>query len=44
VLPQRQKALSEQPLACVNAAFRRRYHFWVLKNEETLFLMMKWPG
>ncbi|MFM0739730.1 hypothetical protein PQQ51_21015 [Paraburkholderia xenovorans] len=31
----------EQPFACVNALSRRHYHFWVLKNEETLFLMMK---
>jgi hypothetical protein len=32
---------SSHPFSCRNAASGRHYHFCVLKNEETLFLMMK---
>jgi hypothetical protein len=32
---------SQQPFSCRNALSSRHYHFCVLKNEETLFLMMK---
>jgi hypothetical protein len=31
----------QQPFSCRNALSGRHYHFCVLKNEETLFLMMK---
>jgi hypothetical protein len=37
----RRFAASEQPLSCRNAPSGCHYHFCVLKNEETLFLMMK---
>jgi hypothetical protein len=38
---QRRSATSKQPFSCRNALSSCHYHFCVLKNEETLFLMMK---
>jgi hypothetical protein len=38
---QRRKWTLQHPFACRNALSGRHYHFCVLKNEETLFLMMK---
>jgi hypothetical protein len=38
---QRRFRASEQPFSCRNTASGCHYHFCVLKNEETLFLMMK---
>jgi hypothetical protein len=38
---QRRKRTPQHPFSCRNALSGRHYHFCVLKNEETLFLMMK---
>jgi hypothetical protein len=35
------KRMPQHPFSCRNALSGRHYHFCVLKNEETLFLMMK---
>jgi hypothetical protein len=37
----RRRATLEQPFSRRNALSSCHYHFCVLKNEETLFLMMK---
>jgi hypothetical protein len=42
--PRPPKPLLKQRFARANTASGRHYHFCVLKNEETLFLMMKRPG
>jgi hypothetical protein len=41
---QRRKTTSRHPFSCRNALSGCHYHFCVLKNEETLFLMMKALG
>jgi hypothetical protein len=38
---QRRQSTSKHRFACRNALSGCHYHFCVLKNEETLFLMMK---
>ncbi|MBW0447327.1 hypothetical protein EN871_17660 [bacterium M00.F.Ca.ET.228.01.1.1] len=38
---QRRRSAFSQPFSCRNALSGCHYHFCVLKNEQTLFLMMK---
>jgi hypothetical protein len=41
VVLERRQATLQHPFTCRNALSSCHYHFCVLKNEETLFLMMK---
>jgi hypothetical protein len=41
---ERRKPMFYQQISRRSSAFDCRYHFYVLKHEETLFLMMKRSG